>query len=97
MNYEASSPWNGDVGKAFHLAESALTAIGFRLLKRTAESVELVGPGMNSTKQSPLVGASRIHVRGGGKLTVEAELGGAEGMARFISLFPMGLDRKSVV
>jgi hypothetical protein len=93
MQYAASLPFRGSTDKAFGLAESALTAIGFRLTERTAASVEMVSPGMNSTRQSALVGASRIHIRGGrGELAVEADLGGVERLARFITLFPLGLS-----
>ena len=85
-------PFRGNTGEAFQLAEAALTAIGFRLTERTADSLELVGPGMNSTKQNPLVGASRIHVRGGsGKLDLDADLGGVAWLSRFVLVFPMGL------
>jgi hypothetical protein len=92
MQYAASLPFKGDTGKAFGLAEAALTAIGFRITERTAGSVEMVGSGMNSTRQSALVGASRIHIRGGrGELALEADLGGVERMARFVTLFPPGL------
>jgi hypothetical protein len=92
MQYTASLPFRGDTDKAFRLAESALTAIGFRLTERTPGSVELVGPGMNSTRESALVGASRIRLVGGrGELAVEADLGGVVRMSRFVTLFPIGL------
>jgi hypothetical protein len=92
MQYAVSLPFSGNTDRAFRLAESALTAIGFRLTERTAGSLELVGPGMNSTRQSALVGASRIHlVRGPGELAVEADLGGVARMSRFVTLFPIGL------
>ena len=92
MQYSASLPFRGNADKAFGLAESALTALGFRLTERTPGSVELVGPGMNSTRQSALVGASRIRISGGrSELAVEADLGGVEWMSRFVTLFPIGL------
>jgi hypothetical protein len=92
MQYASSLPFSGNVDKAFSLAESALTGIGFRITERTAASLEMVGPGMNSSRDSPLVGASRIHIRGGrGKIAVEADLGGVQRMSRFVTLFPLGL------
>ena len=73
MQYAASLPFNGDTEKAFGLAESALTSIGFRITERTAESMDMVGPGMNSSRESALVGASRIQIRDeGGQLAIEA-------------------------
>jgi type IV secretory pathway TrbD component len=92
MPYDASLPFRGNREKAFQLAESALAALGFRLKLRTPASLQFVGPGMNSTKQSPLTGASRIDIRAGSSsMDLEAELGGAEFMARFVSYFPLGL------
>ena len=92
MQYAASLPFHGDPDKAIGLAESALTAIGFRLTKRTAATVELVGPGMNSSREIALVGASRIRISSDhGNVAVEADLGGVARMARFVTLFPIGL------
>jgi hypothetical protein len=92
MHYAASRPFRGDTDKAFGLAETALTALGFRLTERTAGSLEMVGPGMNSSRESALVGASRIHVLSGpGKLDLEADIGGVARLSRFVTLFPIGL------
>jgi len=92
MQYSSSLPFRGDSEKAFGLAETALTALGFRLLGRTPARVELVGPGMNSSRESPLMGASRIElISSGGNLAVEAELGGVARMSRFVTLFPICL------
>ena len=92
MQFAASVPFHGDTDKALRLAESALTAIGFRITARTTESVDLVGPGMSSTRQGDLVGASRIHLLSSrGELAVEADLGGVVGMSRFVKVFPIAL------
>ena len=92
MQYVASLPFHGDTGEAFRLAESALTALGFRITERTASSVALVGPGMNSSRESGLTGASRIRISvGRGELTLEADLGGVARLGRFVTLFPLGL------
>jgi hypothetical protein len=92
MRYEVSVPFRGSCDKALSLAESALTALGFRSTERTAESLEMVGPGMHGTQHSPLAGTSRIHVRGGpGELALEADLGGVVLMARFVTVFPPAL------
>jgi hypothetical protein len=92
MQYAASLSFRGDTVKAFGLAEAALTALGFRFTERTASSVEWAGPGMNSNRESALMGATRIRVTsGGGELAVEADLGGVARLARFVKLFPIGL------
>jgi len=73
-------------------AKAALTGVGFRLLDSSESSMRFEGPGMSSTRQSPLAGASRIRLTAGLRvLTVEAELGGVDRMARFIAFFPAGL------
>jgi hypothetical protein len=92
MQYAASLPFRGQPDRAFSLAEASLTSIGFRLTGRTPELLEAAGPGMSSTRQSPLVGASCIRLRAGqGTLAMEADLGAAHGLARFAIFFPLGL------
>lgn len=67
MQYATSIPLHGDIDKAFRLAESAFTAIGFRITKGTATRIELAWSGMNNTRQSALLGASlpSLHVMSG--------------------------------
>ncbi len=92
MDYTASVPFAGNADKALDLAVSALTAVGFRLVERTAASVEMDGPGTNGNWQSDLLGASRVRAAvGGGELAVEADLGGVRRVARFLTLFPPAL------
>ena len=92
MQYAATQPFQGDTDKAFRLAESALTALGFRFTERTTTSIELAGPGMNSSRESGLMGATRIRISGGhGELAVEADLGGVARLSRFVTLFRPGL------
>ena len=92
MHYAASLPFSGNPDDAFRLAEASLTAISFRLTERSSSSLEAVGPGMNNTRQSALVGASRVRITNGrGDLSLEAELGGVKRMSRFVTLFPVGL------
>jgi hypothetical protein len=92
MQYTASTPFTGDADKALRLAESSLAAVGFQLTARTPTSLEAIGPGMNNSRESALVGASHIVIHHGrGELTLDAELGGAERLGRFAKLFPLGL------
>jgi hypothetical protein len=93
MTYDASRPFHGNFDKALDLAVAALTALGFRLDERTADSVRLTGPGMNSNRQSPLVGASQLDIsRRQGQLNLEANLGAAERLIRFVRIFPIALN-----
>lgn len=92
MQHSATMPFQGDVEKAFGLAEPALTALGFRVDHRTATELVMTGPGMNNSNQSPLVGASRIQVtKGNRELSLDADLGGVQTMSRFVMLFPPAL------
>jgi len=69
-----------------------LTPLGFQMADESAESITFRGPGMNSTKESPLTGASQIRVSTSeGWLTLEADLGGVRWMERFVTWFPQGL------
>lgn len=93
MVYNASRPFSGDAARAFDLAVTALTALGFRLESRTADAVRLKGPGMNSNRQNPLVGASQLDVSvHQGQLDLTADLGAAERMMRFIRTFPIAIN-----
>lgn len=93
MEYAASLPFRGDSDKSLDLAVAALTALGFRLDARTSDSARLSGPGMNHSRQSPLVGASLLDLRAErGAMTLTAELGGAERMMWFVRVFPIALN-----
>jgi hypothetical protein len=93
MEYASAVAFEGDTAKAFDLAAAALTSLGFRIVARDSSSLDLMGPGMTNTRQSPLLGASRIRVsRSAHELWLKAELGGAERMKRFLTLFPVGLS-----
>ena len=77
MIHTHSLDFRGDLAAAFAVAISTLTACGFNLVSKTSRSLEFTGPGMNNTRESPLLGASRIKITGGaGRIELEAELGG---------------------
>ena len=93
MHHSAAIPFSGDSSRAFDLAISSLTSIGVRIENRDSGVVEFSGPGMNSTRESPLGGASQLTIREGiQELSVEAELGGVERMCRFVRFFPVALN-----
>lgn len=92
MDHAATKPFRGDVDKALTFVVTALTPIGFRVERTGAESVDLFGPPMQRTRQSALVGASRIRLaHRGGQLALEAELGGVRRITRFVLVFPIAL------
>lgn len=93
MNYASSIAFEGSTEKAFDLATVALTSLGFRISIRDRSALDLTGPGLNSSRQSAVLGASRLQfIRGSHELSVTAELGGVERMRRFLLFFPMGLS-----
>lgn len=92
MSHTATVPFNGDSAKAFDLAIATLTPIGFRLEEKTPSSLRFSGPGMLSSRQSPLLGASSIQlVAGTNELVLTADLAGLRPLSRFIVLFPLTL------
>jgi len=93
MAYNASRPFHGDFDKALDLAIAALTALGFRLESRTTDSARLTGPGMNSNRQNPLLGASRLDINlHQGQLDLAADLGAAERLMQFTRVFPIAVN-----
>lgn len=92
MDHSASKPFSGDVDKALTFVVTALTPLGFRVEKQTSETVDLIGPPMQRTRQSALVGASKLRVaHRSGQLAVEAELGGVRRITRFVLVFPIAV------
>ncbi len=74
---------------ALQSALAILTINGFAIVGRNTYSADLTGPGLNSTRQNPLLGATRIHLElQGQQLRLEAELGGVDSMRRFLMRFP---------
>lgn len=70
-------------------ALTILTNNGFAIVNRDKNSAELIGPGLNSTKQNPLLGASKIQLKlRRQQLCLDAELGGVDSMRRFLMRFP---------
>ena len=71
-------------------ALAILTNNGFTIVNRDERTANLIGPGLNSTKQNSLLGASKIYLTlDGNRLSLEAELGGVESMQRFLNRFPL--------
>src|SRR5688500_4455846 len=92
MRYAASLPFAADPSRALSLADSALTSVAFRITHRTPTSAEYLGPGMTGSRQSPLLGASRSLISiSSGQLSLEADLGGVQRLARFVTIFPIAL------
>lgn len=77
-------------GDALLAALVILTNNGFAITDRDEHSAHLVGPGLHSTNQNPLLGASRVHLEmREQQLCLQAELGGVHALRRFIIRFPL--------
>jgi hypothetical protein len=89
MEVEFSTSFDGHVEASFEMATTILTANNFRLVDKTGDTLEFSGGGMSSSRQNPLVGATRIRfLHRPGQLTLEADLGGVTRMSWFLHLFP---------
>ena len=87
-----STPFNGDAAKAMDVARNALLSLGFEIVHEAKDELVAEGPGMHSNQQPALMGATEIRLRvERHDISVEAVLGGAATMKRFVVLFPPGL------
>ncbi len=84
--------FRGNAAKAMDVARNALLSLGFEVLVDRPDELLAEGPGMHSNQQPALLGASSVHLRlTPSEIAVEAVLGGAATMKRFVILFPPGL------
>lgn len=89
MKYERRNNIEGNPAKALETARDMFVQQGFKLTSMSPTSFEVTGPGMSSTRQNALRGVSKAYVNlSGRELYVEAELGGARKMQRFVLFFP---------
>ncbi|MBS1914337.1 MAG: hypothetical protein JST22_20270 [Bacteroidetes bacterium] len=87
--FQGNLQFSGSASHVLDLAAMSLSANGFRVAQRSATSAEFAGPGMRSTNQNPILGASRITVIcSADTIGVAAELGAMARMQRFARVFP---------
>ena len=92
MEYSNSIHFSGDVEKAFDMASRILMANNFTVVDQDENRLEFTGQGMRSTKQNPILGATRITIEADYEnLHLNAELGGVEWMRRFVTYFPKAM------
>jgi len=88
MDYEKTVPFGGNVRKAIEVARNAFIHHNFQIVHDSDLEVELIGPGMLSSRQNPLVGISRIRIRGSsGNLSLEADFEGIRKLTKYLALF----------
>ncbi|MDP8242550.1 MAG: hypothetical protein P9L94_00605 [Candidatus Hinthialibacter antarcticus] len=90
--YKSKVHIKGDPSKAWQTLQQTFINNNFSIKPHGASGFELTGPGLNSTKQNPLLGISKGACRlQGSTIELSAELGGAQFMQRFVLFFPIGL------
>lgn len=88
--YFKTVTFEGDSQNVLGTASAILMTNGFKIESRNDSRIEFSGPGMRSTRQSPILGSKSIAVKAAhGRLTVHADYGGAEWMERFMVRFPL--------
>lgn len=90
QGYSTSASIHGSSGQVLQVALAILANQGFAIAEREDRAARLDGPGLNSTRQNPLLGASSIRLAvDGNQLKLDAELGGVDWMRKFLIRFPL--------
>ncbi len=86
--YSASTSYSGESAPAFDRALSILGAAGFTIQQQDRDSIEFTGPGLNSSRESAILGATKIRIQlDRDSIQLDAELGGVVRMKRFLNTF----------
>jgi len=93
MDYEKTISFTGNLEKALETARNVFIQHSFQIINDSSSSVELIGTGTMWIKgQDPLVGISKVSVRGtGSELTIEAEFGIVNKTIKYLILFIFGM------
>ena len=90
MHYQSTVRIPGDPARSLEFTVAVLASVGFRIIQREPNAAELQGPGYKNSRENSLRGASAIRLQTHfDQLTLAAELGGVEGMAKFLFWFPI--------
>ena len=88
MDYEKTEPFSGNMEKVLEVAKNVFIQHNFQIVRDSNSEVEFTGPGMLSSRQNPIVGISRICIRGNrGNLSIEAEFDGIRKLTKYLALF----------
>jgi hypothetical protein len=87
MEYQNSKHVSGEASAAGKRIVDSLVGQGFRIVVQNREAVELAGPGMSSSQQNPLVGASKVTIRSlGREVTIEADFAAVRQLIRTLGV-----------
>lgn len=88
MDYDHTENFPGDSSAGLKNIAETFTQLGFRIVHRDGQSVRMTGPGMNNTRQSPLVGVSALTLEARpGSLRLEADFGSLDRLMKFMGIF----------
>ena len=92
MDYEKTEPFSGNMEKVLEVAKNVFIQHNFETVRHSDTEVEFTGPGMLSSRQNPIVGISRICIRGtSGNISIEAEFGGIRKLTKYLVVFIVGM------
>ncbi len=78
--------------KILNAALGILANNGFVIVERSNDSAIVTGPGLRSTRQNPVLSATRIQINvDDNQVRLNAELGGVASMQKFVLLFPFAI------
>lgn len=93
MDYENEIEVNADPHVVVENAINALLACGMKLDRRETQEATLSGPGLRSTNQNPILGATTLRFierdRPNSRIIVHADLGGVRWLGKFMIRFPL--------
>lgn len=92
IEYSTTVPFVGSGKRALAVAQTTLVSLNFRILSSSETELNVSGRGINSTRENPLktVTEATFLIRNAA-IEVRANLGGAEKMRRFLTIFPLAL------
>lgn len=93
MDYEKTIPFSGDIKSVLEVVRNVFIQHSFQIVHTSESTLEMAGSGTMWTRgQAPLVGISKVSIRGAGSnLSIEAEFGGIRKAVVCMSLFILGL------
>ena len=92
MDYEKTEPFSGNMEQVLEVAKNVFIQNNFKIVRHSDTEVEFTGPGMLSSRQNPVVGISRICIRGtSGNISIEAEFGGIRKLTKYLVVFIVGM------
>ncbi len=92
MDYEKTEPFSGNMEKVLEVVKNVFIQHNFQIVRDSDKEVEFTGPGMLSSRQNPIVGISRICIRGAsGNISIEAEFGGIRKLTKYLVVFIVGM------